>query len=176
MASRVAEEFLSELNTEYIKRQLMEFPGKIVAKKAEARKLREAVSEADQGRAMLEAMLTTDIADEVDPNTGKARYSNEKARAAELMKRKVESVEYQEARKEARRAQFALSGAEDELAALVDKFKAMRYVARLVSAELELLAGDDLDGEDEDEGGSDEVALYDNNGKETGRFKVEQPY
>ena len=143
----MADNILSELNTDHIKRQLQEFPDRIVSKKAEARLLREDAKDADRERAMLEAVMASEISDERNVDTGKPRFSNDKAREAELMKRKGESADYQSARLVARHAQFALSGVEDELEALADKFRAMRYVARLVSAELELLAGDDLDGE-----------------------------
>ena len=153
LASNIATTLLAEMNTDYLKRSLLEFPDKIVALKKQARVLREAHEEADQARGVLEAIMTTDIADEVNPNTGKAMFSNDGARKAELMKRKAECAEYQNARLRARDTQFALSEVEDELVALYDKFKAVRYVARMVTAEIELLAGDDLYDESVVDGG-----------------------
>lgn len=166
LASNIATTLLAEMNTDYLKRSLLEFPDKIVALKKRARLLRETFEEADQSRGVLEAIMTTDISDEVSPDTLKSKFSNDKARAAELMKRKAECAEYQNARLKARDAQFALSEVEDELVALYDKFKAVRYVTRMVTAEIELLAGDDVYDETEFGGVGDGMGAGDGMGRD----------
>lgn len=143
--SKLAERLLSDLDTIDIKNKLMEYPELIREQKLKVRNLREVFAEMEEQRAILEADITTTIAAEIDPNTGKARFSNEKARAAELMIRKAADGEYKAADKRAKQAAFNLEDAEDELAMLYDKFKATRYRARLVSSELELLASEDAD-------------------------------
>jgi hypothetical protein len=140
--AKSAEIILQDYETQRLKNKLLEFPGLIKAQKQKIRLLRDTFKDADAARAIIEADLATDINAETDPNSGKAKYSNEKARAAELMKRKAANEDFKVADKQARQAGYTLGEAEDELEALQDKYRSYRYVVRLVSAELELMAGD----------------------------------
>ena len=137
---------LDEMNTGYLRDRLLGYPDEIVTLKKQIRLLREKADAEEQVRAILEATMVMEIADEVDFNTGKARFTNEKSRAGELMRRKSEDAEYQAALKVARGAMFEVNGLEDELVGIEDKFKATRFVARLLAAELEFMS--DFDGED----------------------------
>lgn len=140
--SNPAKMLLKDYETQRLKDKLLEFPGLIKTQKQKIRVLRDAFKDADSVRGVIEADLATDINAEMDPASGKPKFSNEKARATELMRRKLANAEYLAADKQARQASYALGEADDELEALQDKYRSYRYVVRLVSAELELMAGD----------------------------------
>lgn len=128
-------------NTKHIKDTLLAMPSAIAAQKAEVRRIRDTFREADLPRQMMELEMIDDIAAAVNPQTGKALFSNDKLRDAELKRRKAASVEYQELQKRAREAERQLSGAEDELAMLEQKFAAYLHVSNFVAAEMMLVAG-----------------------------------
>jgi len=136
-------ELLAQYETRLLKDKLLEFPGLIKKQKAVLRDLRENLKDASQTMAMLEADLATEIAAENDPNTSKPKFSNDKARQAELLRRKMQDPGCQEAAAELKKAEYAMSAAQDELEALQDKFKAYRYVVRLTAEELALLASEE---------------------------------
>lgn len=143
-SSRVSiPELLHEYETRLLKDKLIELPGRILKKKAVIRDAREVYNNAAQDIAMLEANLAVDIAAETDPNTGKAKYSNDKMRQAELMRRKAAEPECSAAALRLKEAERRLGGLQDELEALQDKFKAYRYVVRLTAEELALLASEE---------------------------------
>lgn len=152
-----AKKILEEMNTDHIKARLLDYPDAIVALKKQVRVLREAADEAEQARAMLEAGMVVEIADEVDYSTGKAAFKNVEARAGELLRRKAQDDEYQDVAQTARKARFEVSGLEDELEGIENKFKATRFVSRLLAAELEFMA-------DYDEGEEDKYPIHDMDG------------
>lgn len=133
--------FLEHYNTNNIKEVLIHSPETIAYQKEIIRLKKDRFKEADLPRQMLEVEMIDDIMSEINPATGKAMYSNEKARDNELAKRKAESQEYKKLTAQAREVGRELAAAEDELEMLVDKFKAYRYVAALVTAEIGLIAG-----------------------------------
>lgn len=135
------QQFLDGYNVEHLKNSLIEFPELILTQKAAIRKAKDAFKDADQPRQLLELEMADDIAMEKDSGSGKAKYSNDKARDNELMRRKVANKEYRELNRQSREAAREVSAAEDELERLENKFKAYRYVTALVTAELSVIAG-----------------------------------
>ena len=144
-------EMLAEYETRLIKDKLLEIPDTIKNQKAEVRDARENYNEAAQAAAMLEADLATDIAAEMDPSTGKPKFSNDKTRQSELMKRKAADADYRAARQTLKEAEYRLGEAQDELEALQDKYKSYRYVAKMTAAELNVWANVE-DDEEKDNG------------------------
>jgi len=128
-------------NTVHIKESLLELPAAIAAQKAEVRRIRDAFQEADLPRKMMELEMIDDIAMEKNPQTGKAIYSNDKMRDAELKRRKAEDEGYQELQRYAKEAERELSAAEDELVRLEQRFMAYGKVSEFVAAEMMLVAG-----------------------------------
>lgn len=128
-------------NTEDIKQSLTGLPDAIAAQKSVVRKLRDTFQEADLPRKMMELEMIDDIAMEKNPQTGKAIYSNDKMRDAELKRRKAEDEGYQELQRYAKEAERELSAAEDELARLEQRFMAYGKVSEFVAAEMMLVAG-----------------------------------
>jgi len=128
-------------NTEDIKQSLTGLPDAIAAQKSVVRKLRDTFQEADLPRKMMELEMIDDIAMEKNPSTGKATYSNDKMRDAELKRRKAEDEDYQEFQRHAKVAERELSAAEDELARLEQRFMAYGKVSEFVAAEMNLVAG-----------------------------------
>ena len=136
-------EMLAEYETRLLKDRLLEYPSMILSQKAVIRDARGTYNEAAQDVAILEADISTDIAAEVDPNTGKAKYSNDKTRQAELMKRKAADPVCKDATQRLKEAERSLGEAQDALEAMQDKFKAYRYIVRLTAEELALMASEE---------------------------------
>lgn len=145
--ARPIENILAELDTKALKVKLFEYPMLIKEQKTRVRTKREAFSTLEQERAILEADLATDVSGEMDPTTGKPRFGNDKTRAAELVRRKAENAQYRTAATAAKSAEHKLNEAQDELEMLADKFRACRYVTRLTSEELALMANEEPEEE-----------------------------
>jgi hypothetical protein len=125
-----------------MKEKLFNFPGEIRAKKAELETARRILKEAQVQLQELEAEMVAAIAAEVNPNTGKAAFSNAEARGAELIRRKAESKDYAAAYGAVRRAEEDVNALQFDLERLYDEFRAYRYVVDLTARELALLASD----------------------------------
>lgn len=135
-------ELLHEYETRLLKDKLLEFPGLIRRKKDELSQARRQLSEAQNARTEAEALLVSIIATEINPNTGKPAYSNAEARAAELINRKKQSAEYQQAEKICRDIEAQVNSLQFDLERLQDEFKSYRYVVDLTARELALMASD----------------------------------
>lgn len=138
---------LTHYETDLLKSKLRSFPSVVKEQKAKVRQLRERYNEAEQVRAMIEADLMTDISAEVNHDTGKPMFSNDKARQAELMKRKGIDDDYHCAAKDVKEAEYVLNEAQDELDKLVDEFKSYRYIVSLTTQELALMASEEREEE-----------------------------
>jgi hypothetical protein len=134
-------EILYNLNTEQLKNRLSEYPQKILDQKGRARDARDRYKDAEADRATEEAAILAEIADEKDPATGKAKFSNAEARNAELLKRRRANKDYQITAGVVRDAEQVLNREEDELEAVQNKFKATMFVAQIIAAEVALYAG-----------------------------------
>lgn len=94
-----------QFNTEDITESLLELPDIISVQKALVRRARDMFQETDMPRKMMELEMIDDIAMEKSPETGKALYSNDKLRDAELKRRKVNNPEYQDYQCQARESE-----------------------------------------------------------------------
>lgn len=128
-------------NAEDIQASLLELPEQIAVQKALVRRAKDMFQETDLPRKMLELEMIDNIAIETNPQTGKAMYSNDKLRDAELKRRKAANPEYQDYQQQAKAAERELSAAEDELARLEQRFSAYQHVSNFVAAEMMLVAG-----------------------------------
>ncbi len=137
----VAREIETELGVNDLARRLMEYPQEIRREQDAVEAARQQMAEAKSGLQLHESLLAAQINGEINPNTGKAMYSNDAARKAELAKRQAEDPGYQEALAKVRDAESALNAAQFDLDMLKDKFSAMKTVAGLIEGQLRLYAG-----------------------------------
>jgi len=143
---RTAETILADLETSTLKAKLLEYPALIHQKKEDLLRVRQQLTEAQNARTEAEALLVSMIAAEINPNTGKPAYSNAEARAAELVNRKKQNTEYQQAEKVCRDLEARVNSLQFDLERLQDEFRAYRYVVDLTTRELALLASDIQNG------------------------------
>lgn len=150
---------LGDYNPQELEERLLAYPGRIQVAKQQAAKARLAARDAEADRQAAEAELVLAISVELN-GAGKPRFANAEARAAELARQKSQDEDYRIAAEAAREAEWAQTEAQGELDRLFDEFRALRMVARLVTAELALWAeAEDDPDEQEDEGrreGADE--------------------
>lgn len=129
---------LEQYNTEQLRERLMEFPRRIKEQKAVVREAREEAEGLRRELEVVEAELFTDIQSEIDGDTNKPKFSNEKAREAELKRRKANDPEYSEKAEEVRQAERKQAEQQDYLEQLIDEYKSYRYITRLTVEELSL--------------------------------------
>jgi hypothetical protein len=140
-----AQSIIAAYNTDNIRAFLLDMPERIQQAKEAYNAARRASVDADNERKAAEADLAMAIAAETD-DKGKAKYGNVEARTAELTRRKVRDRNpegYYKAHLAARNAEAAADTALTEYERQCDRFKSYRYIARLIAAEILLLADDD---------------------------------
>jgi hypothetical protein len=117
-----------------------DYPENIRQQKEAVRAAGRAIIETREEVEYQEAILKAEIESEVSPSNGKPIFSNEGARKAELIRRKKNSAEYQEALKALRDAEDIQSSAQFELDKLTDKFNGAMYASRIIAGCLNLIA------------------------------------
>lgn len=140
-------QILVQYETDLIKRQLYDLPAQIKKQKEALRLAREEYKDVENNRLQEEALLMAGIVGEVDSKTGKPVFSNDKARASELIVRKKLSEAYRTTEQDAREAENKVASAQFELERLQDEFKSYRYVADMTARELALYVCD-VNGEE----------------------------
>lgn len=139
-ARNVVTDILQNLTTELYKEKLLTFPSKIESQKQKVRELREIHAEKEQARALKEAEIMEEINAEIDPDTRKPLYGNEKAREAAKLRKMSINQEYQQLAQEAKEAKMAMNQAQDHLERLQDEFKSFQILAEIVASEVALYA------------------------------------
>jgi archaellum component FlaC len=140
------EQLYNQINPFSVKLELEQYPDKIRDQKSKVRDLKQTFGDVDADRASRELELMADIADETDPATGKAKFSNEKARQAELAKRCRADQDYNISARLSREAETAVNQAQDELERLENKYRSCRYRAEIIAAELRFWVGKEDEG------------------------------
>jgi hypothetical protein len=140
------EQLYNQINPFTVKLELEQYPDKIRDQKSKVRDLKQTFSDVDADRASRELELMAEISDELDPTTGKPKFSNEKARQAELAKRCRTDQDYNISAKLSKEAQRAVDQAQDELERLENKYRSCRYRADVIAAELRFWAGKEDEG------------------------------
>jgi hypothetical protein len=131
---------LSHLNTAHIKQSLFDFPQQLAMASANLANATELLANAKRNMKMAEVNLIADINSDTDPMTGKPKYTNDKAREAELFKRAALDVDCHLANIDLVEAQGNFTKAELEKTLIQDKWEAMKKIANVVCYEMEILA------------------------------------
>lgn len=116
-----------ELGIDQLLDKMLAFPAELRRHQEAAAAARRAVEEARGELQLQESILVAEITSATDPKTGKALFSNDAARRAELEKRKSTSADYQAAAKKLADAEEALRSAELEVEQLKNEFSAIRH-------------------------------------------------
>lgn len=126
-------------NTENLRHRLGQYPGRIYHARQAVNMARKALKDAELERDGLEAEMILLITAEPDTK-GKAKYTNVQMRDAELLRRKVNTPQYQDAAYKVNDAETDWMQAQDALQMLLDEYQSARIVARLIAAELSVLS------------------------------------
>jgi len=138
-----AERILEYAGVRTLKARLAELPGRLAEARERLTQARWVHEDAKLRVAEEEARLVLDIA------ADKNKYPNAEARAAELTRRKAEDPDYRAADYQLRVAEEQLSEAQDYYQALADEWAAVRALARIAAAELNLIAAFEPNGREE---------------------------
>lgn len=134
-----ARALLAELDTAAVKHKLRVLPGLLQSARTEESLAKQALEDAKANVAHMEAALMAEIAEALD-DKGKPRYSNIESRKAALERWKFERAECHGPVRGLVRAQATMDAAVVRRMSLDDEFAAARALARLLTAELNLLA------------------------------------
>jgi hypothetical protein len=146
------QDIYSTINPSLIHRELDAYPERIANQKSIVRNAKRTFDNADLDRAQRENELLAIITSETESATGKAKYSNKESRDAELKKRCRIDAEYKAATQKSQEAENAWQQEVDKLEQLQDKYKSMRYRAKLAGDELEFWAGEETEEEEQVQG------------------------
>ena len=142
MAERMARRRIdSEIGAAYLVPLIMNLPEQIAKAQIRLNELRKNVSHAQGNLITEDAILGLQIANDIDPKTGKPKYGNEAARKAGQVLMQKDSQQYQEALLAVQQANDHVAAAEADLARLLNEFTAYSAVIKLQSSRLQLLAG-----------------------------------
>lgn len=129
------------LQVDEITTRLMSYPEQIARQQEAAQAAKQTVEESKGELQLAESLLMAEIQAAVDPRTGKAMFSNDTARKAELAQRQAGDEQYQTALQRLRDAESALSTAQFELDRLFNEFSALKAIAGMTAGRLNLMAG-----------------------------------
>ncbi len=121
--------------------RLMSYPKQIEQQQEAVKEAKQVVKEAEGELQLAESLLMAEIQIATDPRTGKAMFSNDTARKAELAKRQAGNEGYQSALQRLRDAESALGTAQFELDKLLNEFSALKVVGDMTAGRLRLMAG-----------------------------------
>lgn len=138
--TQAADEILSAYNTENLRHNLAQYPGRIFNARQAVNQARKTLKDAELERDTTEAELILLVSIETDEK-GKARYSNAQMRDAELLRRKASDPGYLEAAGKVIEAEAEWNAAQDTLQMLLDEYQSARIVARLIAGELGVISG-----------------------------------
>lgn len=137
--TQAADEILSAYNTENLRHSLAQYPRRIFNARQAVNQARKALKDAELERDTAEAELILLISIETDER-GKAKFSNQQTRDAELARRKATTPEYVEAAGKVAEAEAEWVAAQDTLQMLLDEYQSARIVARLIASELAVVS------------------------------------
>lgn len=140
--SKPVEQILAQFQTQTLVAKLLELPSQIQTAKEELAGAKMDLKYAEEARMQAEAILVAAISAELDPNTGKPKFSNDKVGAAELTRRKTIDIDYLNAEQDCNEAQILVENLQIQLEKLQDEFRSYRYITDLTARELALYASD----------------------------------
>lgn len=138
--TQAADEILSAYNTENLRHSLAQYPRRIYGARQTLNQARKTLKDAELERGTAEAELILLISIETDEK-GKAKFSNQQTRDAELTRRKASDPGYLEAAGKVAEAEMDWTAAQDTLQMLLDEYQSARIVARLITGELGVISG-----------------------------------
>lgn len=134
-----ANQILAAYDTENLRHSLAQYPRRIYDARQAVNQARKAWKDAELERATAEAEMILLISNETDEK-GKAKFSNQEARNAELIRRKATDPKYLELANKVAEAEAALNEAQNQLQQLLDEYQSLRYMSRLIIAEMSVIS------------------------------------
>lgn len=129
-----------ELNPDGFIKSMMKFPEAIRLQQDTVEQEKQLYRAAKGNLLAVESVLMTGITLELDPGTGKKKFSNAEAREGELEVRKQTDSDYLEAFAAFQKIEEAYNAAQFDLQKLMDEFKAHQIVGEIMAARLNLRA------------------------------------
>lgn len=139
-AKQATQNMLDDMGVDNVLDKLYTFPADIYRQNNLLVSAKRGVEEAKGGLELAKQVVVAGVLAEIDAN-GKPRYSNEKAREAEITKRLAQDPEYQKALRDYRAAEDACNGVQFELDRLHNEFSAYKAASRIMAGKLNMVAG-----------------------------------
>ena len=139
-ARQAAAQMVDELGVDGVIDKIYTFPAEIRRQEGLLADARRRLDEAKSNLELAKQLIVAAVISETNGD-GKPRYSNDKAREAEITKRLVIDPEYRAALQAVREAEDTVNSEQFELNRLNNEFSAYRAVARVLAGKLHLVAG-----------------------------------
>ncbi|MGB9825073.1 MAG: hypothetical protein ACPLRU_00215 [Desulfofundulus sp.] len=138
-ANQAAREIIKEMGIEHTLDKLNSFPAEIRRQQDALVNARRNLEDARSNLELAKQVVVAGVIEEKNGD-GKPKYSNEKAREAEITKRLATDPGYQAALQAYRAAEDAVNTAQFELDRLYNEFSACKAASRVLAGKLNLLA------------------------------------
>lgn len=139
-ARQAAEQIINEMNIDQVIDTIYKLPAEIHHQETILSKIKQRLDEAKSNLELEKQVIIAAVISETNGD-GKPRYTNEKAREAEIAKRLAVNTEYQEILLTVREAENAVNSEQFELNRLHNEFSAYKTIAKILTGKLQLMAG-----------------------------------
>lgn len=139
-ARKAAEQMIDEMNVNSVIDKIYTFPAEIRRQEGLLADTRRRLEEAKSSLELARQVIVAAVISETNGD-GKPRYSNDKAREAEITRRLAVDPEYRAVLQAVREAEDAVNSEQFELNRLYNEFSAYRAVAKVLAGKLHLVAG-----------------------------------
>lgn len=137
---KATKELLDEMGVESVLDKMHTFPQLIRLQQDRVVSAKRALEEAKSNLELAKQVIVASVIEEKNGD-GKAKFSNEKAREAEITKRMFTDPGYQGALQAFRSAEDAVNSAQFELERVYNEFSAYKAASRILAGKLNMVAG-----------------------------------
>lgn len=139
-AKQATTQMLNEIGVDQVIDKIYTFPTEIRRQQDLLLSAKKILEDAKSNLKLAEQVIVAMVVSETDGN-GKPRYSNEKAREAEIAQRLANEPDCQRALQTFRDAESKVSSDQFELDRLYNEFSAYKIAAQVLASKLNLVAG-----------------------------------
>jgi hypothetical protein len=139
-ARQAAGQMINEMNIDTVIDKIYTFPAEIRRQEGLLADARRRLEEAKSNLELARQVTVAAVISETNGD-GKPRYSNDKAREAEITRRLAADQEYRTALDVAKKAEDAVNSEQFEMNRLYNEFSAYKAVSRILAGKLNLVAG-----------------------------------
>lgn len=138
---QAAQEIIEQTGAQRVTEQLLNYPRRIREQQVEVARAKRALEEAKANLEQARAVIMAAVTEEKINSSDKPRFSNEKAREAEVTRRMATDAYYLAAKEVYHQREDEYNAALFDKTQLEQEFGAVRDISQMVTAQINLIAG-----------------------------------